>query len=144
MAPEKPRSFEPPAEQTSPESRFVPVEALTPAQKEQAEYWLRTIASEKQPVAPEQTEQQKALAELETLFDAWLSPEKLAELHAIVTEAEAMASPLRTEAKLALRAILERVKKQEGTPEHAECLRKYRLLSKAVGIINSGLVDHTR
>ncbi len=141
MSPETPRHIDPSIEQKSPESQPAPVEALSPPQQELANYWLQKIAAEEQPTVLEQTEVEKAAAELETLFDTWLSPETLAGLHALVTETEAMASPLRTEAKVALKAILERMKKLEETPER---FKKYKALSRAVGIINSGLVDHTR
>ena len=117
-------------------------EQLTPEQEAQAAHWLAQIekeaATEK---PPEQEEKDKAAAELQEIFDAWLVPEKLEPLHALTTQAEAMASGLRKEAKAALATITTKMK---IVGETDELLEKYQTLSKAVGMISGGLVDHTR
>lgn len=88
-----------------------------------------------------------ALAELATTFEAWLVPEKLEPLHKLETQAEAMADPLRKEAKLALNTITARLKELERvlpTEEYDALVEKYRTLSRAVGMLNGGKVDHAR
>jgi hypothetical protein len=116
-------------------------EELTPEQMDHAAHWLQQMAVEAEEKRltekhPEPTELERTQVELNELFEAWLTPEKLEALHALTTEAEAMESPLRAEAKLALAEIKKRM-----DPTTKE---KYNLLSRAVGIINGGKVDHTR
>jgi hypothetical protein len=124
----------------APESKEVVT--LTDAQEAQAAHWLAQIEAEQAAVEkPEQTETEKAREELGAIFDEWLVPEKLAPLHALETQAEAMADPLRKEAKAALAKITPRLKLL-GDP--VDLTEKYRELSRAVGMINSGKVDHTR
>ena len=124
---------------------------LTPEQKDQSAHWLEVIAKEQeieqQRKALETIAIEKMRSELNTVFDVWLTPEKLDSLHAIKTMAEAIASPLRTEAKLALAEILKCTKAMKDLiqdDEHDALMKKYRVLSQAVGMINSGEVDHTR
>ncbi|MBI4458036.1 hypothetical protein HY633_03685 [Candidatus Uhrbacteria bacterium] len=119
---------------------------LTPEQEEQAKYWLERIEREMaadrlNEKSPEEAEKEKWRSELKEIFDAWLVPEKLDSLHELKNQAEAMASPLRAEAK---KALVEITKRMPALGDSDDLKDKYRVLSMAVGIINNGLVDHTR
>jgi len=130
----------------------VAYDQLTPEEEEQAKYWLeqteKEIAAERrEKKSPELAESEKMVSELKEIFDTWLVPEKLELLNALKSEAEAMASPERTEAKLALAEILKRIKAlKKLLPGDAvdDLMDKFRVLSRAVGMINSGLCDHNR
>lgn len=140
---------------TQPEVAKVEAEGsapLSPEEEDQAAYWLEMMAAEsaekkRTEKIPEPTEGEKAVSELNEIFDVWLAPEKLEALHALSTEAEAVENPLRAEAKLALGEILKRInlaKKSLPGSETDPLMAKYKLVSRAVGVINRGLVDHTR
>ncbi|OIO52247.1 hypothetical protein COY93_04455 [Candidatus Uhrbacteria bacterium CG_4_10_14_0_8_um_filter_58_22] len=117
-------------------------EQLTPEQEEQARFWLEKIR-EGQLVEKslEPAEKEKIASEIEVFFETWLVPEKLGPLLALETQAEALASPLRAEAKEDLAGILRRIILLGKLKEFME---NYMTLSKAVGIINGGVVDHVR
>lgn len=123
-------------------------------QDELAEYWLKQMAAEPQPKPPELTEKERAVVELNELFEIWLTPEVLEKLNGISTEAQALArlnpnatetekqlSQFRKDANTALGEIQKRLKIL-GEPD--DLMQKRKLLSRAVGMINKGLVDHTR
>lgn len=125
-------------------------ESLTAEQEAQAAYWLEITEKELREAAknkPAQAEIERAAAEVEALLAEWLTPEKLEPLQAIETAAEAAASPERQTAKQALTEILSRIKILETTLPAAEIdqlMKRHRILSRAVGVINSGRVDHSR
>lgn len=139
--PELSRMLQEQAEKEQKEKSAKKIEALVakipPEEVEQAEHWLLHIEVEVRTKATMPADKEIAPSELEKIFDIWLTPEKLDALHAITTQEEAMTSPLRKEARLALAVIL----KLSCTSEHQ---KKYKMLSRAVGMINSGSVDHTR
>ncbi len=119
-------------------------DVLTPEQEAQADYWMAQIEKEMASAAeksPEQIEKEKVRTELKEIFAVWLVPEKLEPLHALTTQAEALADPLRKEAKLALGEMLKRI---HALGDPVDLMEQYKILSRAVGMINSGLVDHTR
>jgi len=126
--------------------------ALTPEQNRQINDLLKEALDkdaveqlEKKPV--ELTENEIITSELGEIFDTWLAPEKLEALNALTTEAEAIINPLRMDAKLVLNIIWKKMKTLGDTLPSAEldALRaKNKILSRAVGMINGGLVDHTR
>ena len=117
------------------------VEGLPSEQAEQAKLWLGRVEIEERAKASEPANIERAPSELQNILDIWLAPEKLDALHAITTQEEAMTSPLRTEARLALAVILREVK-MLGV--NSELQKKYKILSRAIGMINSGSVDHNR
>lgn len=125
---------------------------------EQAEYWLEQIAKEEAARVPEknpeQVELERTLTEIETIFEHWMDPEKLASLNALESEKDAMESPLRTQAKQALGTLMTKKKWLQTTlpkekldkmkEQMDEIEAKRAILGKAVGMINGGKVDHTR
>ncbi len=125
---------------------------LSPEEMDQATYWLEQMAKESEEKkrtekVAEPTECETAVSELNEIFETWLAPEKLEALHALSTEAEAVKTPLRAEAKLAMGEILKRInvaKKSLPSSETDPLMAKYKLVSRAVGVISRGLVDHTR
>lgn len=117
------------------------VEKLPPEEVEQAKHWLGRVEVEERAKASMPPSKEIAPSELQNILDIWLAPEKLDALHAITTQEEAMTSPLRKEARLALAVINKEVKMLGET---SELQKKYKILSRAIGIINSGSVDHTR
>jgi hypothetical protein len=143
MSEEAEKAMEP---EVSPE---VAPEKLSPEQEEQAKYWLEVIEKEtvaRQEKNPEQLEIEKKESVLMEIFETWLVPEKLDALHELKTQAEAMTNPLRKEAKAALCEITKIIipRGEEFKPLFDKYLQQYRILSRAVGMINSGMVDHTR
>ena len=116
-------------------------EVLSSEQREQAEYWLKITEQENAAKPSEQLDEEKTRAELNEIFEVWLTSERLEPLRALTTQAEAVANPLRREAKEALERIVERINKLDRPPE---LLEKYKKLSRAVGIMSGGVVDHTR
>lgn len=89
------------------------------------------------------------IARFEENMEPLLKEEVLSHLHAITTEAEAGADLKRAVAKAALNLGLADLKKMlnETNISDEEYLRlyeKFQTLSRAVGMINSGKVDHTR
>lgn len=145
MNPENPKFGEGPA--TTEQGTIQTQEKLSPEQEEQAKHWMeqtrKELEAKSQEKRMEPAENERILSELKEIFETWLIPEKLNPLIALKTEVEAMASPERKEAKLVLAEIQNRIKTLSGVPIEA-LKEKYRVLSRAVGIINSGLVDHTR
>lgn len=147
-----PESFRPEESAASPDIRQQNVGEMTPEMDDQAAYWLEMIAQEEAEArektkAPEEEEKERAALELNQLFEEWLVPEKLEPLHAITDEQEARTSPERAAAKDVLAEILKRTRllAEFMTREELEPLmEKHRVLSRAVGMINSGVVDHTR
>jgi len=103
-------------------------------------------------IAPEDIrEAGPEIAEFEGLIASFESTHSLAELHAItdLTPKEAPMHPVREPAKEALVPItdmLNKLKRETNiTPEkHEELKSEYRRLSRAVGMINGGKVDHNR
>jgi 16S rRNA C967 or C1407 C5-methylase (RsmB/RsmF family) len=152
--PESEKAREIPQEEpkeTSAEAQAPAPDALTALEQEQADHWLMQEAQEEVMRAaeksPEQAEKERLVAEVEALFETWLAPEKLEHLNGLTEEAEAMADPVRTEAKLALKELLTRKKKLVDVlpaKDISEIDEKRTRIGKAVGMINGGKVDHTR
>ena len=103
-------------------------------------------------IAPENLREcEPEIAEFEKMLEMFESTHPLAELFLIVdlTSEEAPKHPLREPARKALVPIVAKMNviKNETNipPEKCEELReKYMKLSRAVGMINHGKVDHTR
>ena len=132
-------------------SGVTPASELPAERADQAAYWLEVIQQEqaaerRDGKSPEQIETEKLMSEIGAFFEEWLATEKLEMLNAIKGEAEAEASPERAAAKLALRETLKRIKvlKELSFDGVDGLMAKHRILSRAVGMINKGLVDHTR
>ncbi|MFA6552246.1 MAG: hypothetical protein WCT19_01970 [Candidatus Paceibacterota bacterium] len=99
-------------------------------------------ASESAPGASEQEIQM-----YEALITAFEKKHNVDLLFAIKTQAEALQSEERTSAKNDLTPILDFLNKNESkiaSEQHAFLFAKYKRLSQAVGMINSGIVDHER
>jgi hypothetical protein len=91
------------------------------------------------------------IEKFENLITAFEADYPLEELHAItdLTPEEALRHPLREPAKKALNpivALLNKLKEETDIPsEEYEALKaEYKRLSRAVGMINNGKVDHER
>jgi hypothetical protein len=91
------------------------------------------------------------IAALEQYFAEFETKFPLVELHAITTlsKENGYKHPLRDEAKASLGPITEMIHVlEEETNTSAEKIieytNRYKLLSRAVGIISGGVVDHTR
>lgn len=121
---------------------------LTP-EEEKAEYekWL-----EKNPEVPKVLiECGPEIAKFQELVASFEATFSLAELHLItdLTPKDAPSHPLRGPAHEALAPIrIQRGKLKEDTnitpEEFAELDKEYKRISRAIGIINNGKVDHTR
>lgn len=89
------------------------------------------------------------IAEFDELADVFEAKHSLSELNTIETEEEAMQSALRESAKKYLGPILTKLKlikekTNASDEEKARLQARYKLISRAVGMINGGKVDHTR
>lgn len=89
------------------------------------------------------------VAEIETLLGEYEKPEVFARLNATETEQDANNLYIRQFALETRRYIFEQLKTLQAesdiTPEkHAELESRMKVLQKAVGVINRGMVDHTR
>ena len=123
-----------------------------PSAEEQAEYDARLPeieAATAQPVLLIECGPQ--IAEIEALMAAFEATHDLAALHAIttITLEDALAHPLRKPAKAALIpivALLTFLKQSTNITEERleELKQKYLRLSRAVGVLNGGVLDHTR
>jgi hypothetical protein len=89
--------------------------------------------------------------QFEKLIATFESEHSLSELNSIIelTPEDAPNHPIREPARLSLIPIVELLKTLENetnvSPEKlADLKARYRVLSRAVGIINGGKVDHTR
>lgn len=96
-------------------------------------------------------EHEPEVAKFKELVALFETEHSLAELHLIInlSPEEAPNHPIREPARKAIGPIVSQLKKlKEETnisPEQYEDLRaEYKRLSRAVGIINKGVVDHTR
>ncbi len=124
---------------------------LSAEQEEQARYWMgmqkEIDAASRESENAKAAEKERVISKLNELFDIWLVAEKLEPLRVLQNPTEAMASPLRAEAKLVLAEILQGIRTLSESlpfPEIGALQKKYRLLSQAVGIIRADSVDHTR
>lgn len=123
-----------------------------PSSEEQAEYDARLPEIEAAIAQPAQLiECGPQIAEIEALMVAFEATHDLAALHAIttITLADAMEHPLRKPAKVALIpivALLTSLKCNTNITEERleELKQKYLRLSRAVGMFNQGVLDHTR
>jgi hypothetical protein len=101
-------------------------------------------------VAPETSvEVASEIEKFESLVGVFESKYSLAELNSIIdlTPQEAPNHPLREPARIALILIvgaLNNLKNSIPKEQHEALKAKYKKLSRAVGIINSGKVDHNR
>lgn len=91
------------------------------------------------------------IAEFEKMLEAFEAEHSLTDLNAIIdlTPAEAPMNPVREPARLALAPIVAKMKvlKKETniTPEkYDELEARYKIISRAVGMINNNKVDHNR
>ncbi|MBA3284610.1 MAG: hypothetical protein H0U27_06070 [Nitrosopumilus sp.] len=94
---------------------------------------------------------EKEIAEFETFITNFEQSHNLEELNTIteLTPEDAPNHPIREPARKDLNpivALLNTLKKETAITEekHEELKAKYKRLSQAVGIINRGIVDHTR
>lgn len=99
----------------------------------------------------EKKEVEPEIAEFETMIENFKSNFSLEELHSItnISDSEAESHPLWWPAKLALLEIGKKItilkKETNIAPEKmAELQSEYKIISRAVGIRNKGIVDHTR
>lgn len=118
--------------------------------EEALEYYL-SFHPEARETSQEQRDCRPEITELQGLMDKFKNEHPIEELFAItdLSVEEAPHHPIREPARLALIPIVEllnRLKKETDiSPEEYERLKaEYRHLSQAVGMINKGLVDHTR
>lgn len=89
------------------------------------------------------------IAILEEMYSAFEKEYPLEALHAITTKAEALTSPLRIGAKLALSHIYNRqelvfAQTDISAEKLGELFNRFRILSKAVGAMVGETIDHTR
>lgn len=128
-----------------------PQEEWTPDEEEELAEWFKTetqyahieIAKEKRrECAPE-------IAEFDAMIVSFESMYPLAELHSIteLTREEAEMHPVREPARVALIPIFEKLKSlfeqtNISNNTYIELDEKYRILSRAVGMINKNIVDH--
>ncbi len=125
---------------------------LTPEQAETADYWLKIIEKEKPTFSPEkQRECAPEIEKLENLFIAFEKEHSLEQLLLItdLTPKDAPNHPVREPAKNALKpitALLDVLKRETNitSEKYDELEAKYKILSRAVGMINNNKVDHTR
>ena len=87
--------------------------------------------------------------EFEKMVDPLLKEELLVALNKLETEEEAKNSQERKSIKEALISLVEKMnflKKRTdiGEEEYEKMHEKYKIISRAVGIVNSGMVDHNR
>ena len=94
---------------------------------------------------------EKEITEFETLITSFEQSHNLEELNSIkeLTSEDAPNHPIRERARKDLNpivALLNLLKKETAITEekHEELKKKYKHLSQAVGIINKGIVDHSR
>ena len=129
------------------------------AKEECAQYLERLLAllEEEKKNIKESQENPEAIAldcrpiieKLEPMFDSILTEENLIYLNSIKTMQEALSDEGRTHAKNFRTLLFSQLKfLQEKTnitaEEHERLYGKYKILDRAVGTINSGLVDHDR
>jgi len=119
-------------------------------EREMHENWLR-IHPEYENVPESLRECASEVAEFEAMIASFELSHPLAELMSIVelTQADAPYHPVREPARLALALILKslNVLKDEtdiSKDEHDRLKLEYKRLSRAVGVINNGIVDHNR
>ncbi len=89
------------------------------------------------------------IKELEAILAPFMMGDILATLRAVKTEKEALDNTERKSAKQALNLIFSRLKnlKEETNitdKEYDKLYEKYKTLSRAVGMINGGAIDHNR
>lgn len=122
------------------------VAELSPAHTEQAPEWLAKYANEPEATQPSPEECEQKIQELVSLMDAFETHHPTKTLYAITELAPAAAPhhPIREPARrdlIPIVALLTTYVPQNKT--HPLQIR-YRYLSRAVGIINNGKVDHER
>jgi len=120
---------------------------------EESEAYLKYMATHPEIVVSQENlrDPEKEIAEFETLITNFEKSHNLEELNAI-TELASEDAPNHTERELARKelspivALLNIIKRETTITEekHEELKAKYKILSRAVGIINKGIVDHTR
>ncbi len=119
-------------------------------QAETADYWLKVIEEEeKARTSKEKKECGPEIEELEKLFVSFETEHSLTELSLIIDANVAKGNLLRDSAKKALGPItkkLDVLKKETNISleKYDELEAKYKMYSKAVGMINGGKVDHDR
>ena len=133
--------------ETKQEKEHTKTEDLTPEQIVQAQYWLSQIPET--PPPREEIESGLEILEFETMISVHEREGLVRELMAITTLEETLASSSRKLVKDALGPILKKLQdlenKKDISPDKlAELRKRYKNLSQAVGIVNSGKVDHTR
>jgi len=117
-------------------------ETLSAEEEAQAAHWLAVIEAEQAAKPPEPKKEEGEISmDLRAKLDIWLDPVILDSLNALTTEKEAMENALRKVAKEALIGIHAAC---VGAKRGSERYNAYVTLSQAVGMINSGKVDHTR
>lgn len=91
------------------------------------------------------------MIQFETLVTSFESKHSLSELHAIVdlSPDDSPHHPVREPAQkdlLVMEKVLSVLKKETNISEetYKELKEKYKVLSRAVGMIHNGVVDHTR
>ncbi|MDO8566044.1 MAG: hypothetical protein Q7S04_02560 [Candidatus Moranbacteria bacterium] len=122
------------------------VAELSPAHTEQAPEWLVKYANEPEITQPSPEECEQKIQELVSLMNAFEAHYPIKTLYAITDLAPAAAPhhPIREPARrdlIPIVALLTAYAPQNKT--HPLQIR-YRYLSRAVGIINNGKVDHER
>lgn len=129
---------------------------LTPEEQErkdqEAQYEQYMLDHPERIILPENLrESGPEIAEFEEMIALFESKYSLAELHSItnLTVEEAKQNPVREPARVALNPIVAKLNVLEEetniSPEKYEELKaKYKILSRAVGMINNNKVDHDR
>lgn len=129
------------------ESDRTKLEDLSAEQLAQYEEYM--ARNSEAPILETKRESGPEILEVEALIAKFESEISVEELTMLNTAKEALASPLREKAKEEIKPILkiiQTLKKETNIgPDKLEELEvKYRRLSRAIGMINSGKVDHNR
>jgi len=128
-------------------------ERITPEQPQEDAQYLQWMKDHPEAaIAPENLREcEPEIAEFEKMLEAFEIDHPLVELHEIVklTPAEAPRNTVRESARLALIPIVAKMnalKKETNIPleKYDELKERYKILSRAVGMINDNKVDHTR
>lgn len=131
----------------APKQELTKLSELTPEQLAQCEAYMQENPEVPAPV--EKVESSPDVLEFEALVAPYESEQLIGELMAITTVSEALASPERKMVKDALIPILKKLQEIEkksdiSVDKLTELKLKYKRLSQAVGMLNSGGVDHAR